>query len=64
MEWRNEAGQVIASKSGAAVSYLNQNKYHISDGYLTIKDLEQSDNGEYYCNTHLEAEVEVLTGTE
>ncbi|XP_041933334.1 uncharacterized protein LOC121696076 [Alosa sapidissima] len=62
MEWRNGAGQVIASKKGAAVSYLNQNKYHISDGFLQIKDLERADAGEYYCNGHLEAEVEVLTG--
>ncbi|XP_062385618.1 uncharacterized protein LOC134072788 isoform X2 [Sardina pilchardus] len=62
MEWRNRAGQVIASKNGAAVSYLNQNKYHIADGFLQIKELERSDAGEYYCNGHLEAEVEVLTG--
>ncbi|XP_063042199.1 uncharacterized protein LOC134436779, partial [Engraulis encrasicolus] len=53
---------ILATKNGAAVSYLNQNKYHISDGYLHIKEVEGSDAGEYYCNGQLEAEVEVLTG--
>ncbi|KAL2080314.1 hypothetical protein ACEWY4_024107 [Coilia grayii] len=62
IEWKNGAGQILATKSGAAVSYLNQNKYHISEGYLHIKEVERSDAGEYYCNGRLEAEVEVLRG--
>ena len=64
IEWRNGKGEIIALQNGAAVSYLNQNKYHISDGYLQIKELELSDAGQYFCNGHLEAEVEVLRGTE
>ncbi len=61
--WSHGLERVIASRRGKQVSYLDQSKHQLlEDGQLSIKDLQESDAGEYYCNHQLVADITVLKG--
>ncbi|XP_026144119.1 uncharacterized protein LOC113119113 isoform X2 [Carassius auratus] len=63
VDWSHGLEKVIASKRGKLVSYLDQSKHQLlEDGQLSIKGLQESDAGEYYCNHQLVADITVLKG--
>ncbi len=63
VDWSHGLERLIASRRGKQVSYLDQSKHQLlEDGQLSIKDLEESDAGEYYCNHQLVADIRVLKG--
>ncbi|XP_050960217.1 uncharacterized protein LOC127161509 [Labeo rohita] len=63
VDWSHGLEGVIASRQGKQVFYLDQSKHQLlADGHLFIKDLQESDAGEYYCNHQLVADITVLKG--
>ncbi|XP_043090061.1 uncharacterized protein LOC122340559 isoform X2 [Puntigrus tetrazona] len=63
VDWSHGLERVIASRRGKQVSYLDQSKHQLlEDGQLSIKDLQESDAGQYYCNHQLVADITVLKG--
>ncbi|XP_073699855.1 uncharacterized protein [Garra rufa] len=63
VDWSHGLERVIASRQGKQVFYLDQSKHQLlSDGQLFIKDLQESDAGQYYCNHQLVADITVLKG--
>lgn len=63
VNWSHGLERMIASRQRKQVSYLDQSKHQLlEDGQLSIKDLQESDAGEYYCNHQLVADITVLKG--